>query len=192
MRPPVAVTQRDRTPVTPTRPTFCENDVYGNVLKIPPRMVPTPSARSPARDRGLVDPASGHFAERQKHAGRFDHHHDHHNAHGDDRHHLKLRNAEAQRRDDIDPRRRNDFVDMHDAEQRRQNGAGNDAEQYRHVADEAFEEAQQRKDDQEYEQRDAQALELVVGRVGKGAFGTVDNLGQGRQAAARPIDADPH
>jgi hypothetical protein len=27
MRPPVAVTQRDRTPVTPTRPTFCEKDV---------------------------------------------------------------------------------------------------------------------------------------------------------------------
>ena len=25
--PPVAVTQRERTPVTPTRPTFCENEV---------------------------------------------------------------------------------------------------------------------------------------------------------------------
>jgi len=27
MMPPVTVTQRERTPVTPTRPTFCENDV---------------------------------------------------------------------------------------------------------------------------------------------------------------------
>ena len=27
MAPPVAVTQRDLMPVTPTRPTFCENDV---------------------------------------------------------------------------------------------------------------------------------------------------------------------
>ena len=27
MHPPVTVTQRDRTPVTLTRPTFCENDV---------------------------------------------------------------------------------------------------------------------------------------------------------------------
>ncbi len=27
MTPPVAVTQRERTPVTPTRPTFWENEV---------------------------------------------------------------------------------------------------------------------------------------------------------------------
>ena len=27
MAPPATVTQRERTPVTPTRPTFCENDV---------------------------------------------------------------------------------------------------------------------------------------------------------------------
>ena len=36
MMPPTPVTQRLLTPVTPTNPTFCENDVYGNVLKIPP------------------------------------------------------------------------------------------------------------------------------------------------------------
>ena len=27
IKPPVAVTHLDRTPLTPTRPTFCENDV---------------------------------------------------------------------------------------------------------------------------------------------------------------------
>ena len=44
-----------------------------------------------ARDRCLVDPASGHLAEREKHACQFDHHHDHHDAHGDDRNQLKFR-----------------------------------------------------------------------------------------------------
>ena len=38
------------------------------MLKMPPRIVPTPSAPSPARDRCLVDPASGDLAEREKHA----------------------------------------------------------------------------------------------------------------------------
>lgn len=34
--PPATQTQRLRTPVTPTSPTFCENDVQGTVLNNPP------------------------------------------------------------------------------------------------------------------------------------------------------------
>ena len=48
MIPPATQTQRLRTPVTPTRPTFCEKLVYGKVLKRPPITVPRPSVRSPA------------------------------------------------------------------------------------------------------------------------------------------------
>ena len=55
--PPAAHTQRLRTPVMPTNPTFCENDVYGNVLRMPPSSVPRASARSPlvrsVRDSGM-------------------------------------------------------------------------------------------------------------------------------------------
>ena len=52
--PPMAATKRDRTPVTVTSPTFCENDVYGNVLNTPPITVPRPSARRP-RVRSSVE-----------------------------------------------------------------------------------------------------------------------------------------
>jgi hypothetical protein len=43
------------------------------------------------------------FAERQKHAERFDHHHDHDNAHGDDGHQMELRNAKPERGHDRAP-----------------------------------------------------------------------------------------
>ena len=36
------------TPVIDTRPTFCANAVYGNVLKTPPSTVDRPSARRPS------------------------------------------------------------------------------------------------------------------------------------------------
>ena len=48
MTPAHATTQRLLTPVRRTRPTFSENAVYGNELKMPPKMVATPSARTPA------------------------------------------------------------------------------------------------------------------------------------------------
>jgi hypothetical protein len=38
-----------------------------------------------AGDRRLIDLPPGHFAEREKHPGRLDHHDHHHDAHGDDR-----------------------------------------------------------------------------------------------------------
>ncbi len=55
MPPDTATTKRLRTPVMPTSPTFCENDVYGNVLKTPPMTVPRPSVASPrARSPGPI------------------------------------------------------------------------------------------------------------------------------------------
>ncbi len=48
MPPAVATTQRLRTRVMPTSPTFCAYAVYGKVLKTPPRTVERPSARSPS------------------------------------------------------------------------------------------------------------------------------------------------
>ncbi len=46
MTPAAATTQRLLTPVSRTRPTFSENAVYGNELKMPPMTVARPSARS--------------------------------------------------------------------------------------------------------------------------------------------------
>ncbi len=48
MTPAATQTQRLLTPVTPTRPMFCEKLVYGKVLKRPPISVPRPSTRRPA------------------------------------------------------------------------------------------------------------------------------------------------
>ena len=48
MTPAAVATNRDRTPVSDTRPTFWAKAVYGNVLKTPPITVPRPSARSPS------------------------------------------------------------------------------------------------------------------------------------------------
>ena len=81
---------------------------------------------------------------------------------------------------------------MHDAENGRKDGAGDDAEQHRDIGDEAGAPFDQAENHQQHEQRDAEALQLAVGRIGKGAGHAVDHLGQGRQAAAGPVDADPH
>ena len=45
--PPATHTQRLLTPVTPTRPTFCEKLVCGKVFRKPPIRVPRPSVRRP-------------------------------------------------------------------------------------------------------------------------------------------------
>jgi hypothetical protein len=45
--PPAVHTQRLNTPVTPTRPIFCEYETYGNVLRRPPIKVPGEFARNP-------------------------------------------------------------------------------------------------------------------------------------------------
>ncbi len=141
MTPPVAVTHRDRIPVTPTRPTFWENDVYGKVLKIPPRMRADAVGAKAAGDRRLIDLSPGHFAERQKHSGRFDHDHDHHDAHGDDRDQVEFRDTEPEWDHHIHPCRRHHLLEMHHAEQRRQYCAGDDAEQHGDIGDEAGEPA---------------------------------------------------
>ena len=47
MIPEAMHTQRLWTRVTLTSPTFCENDVCGKLLNVPPIIVPTPSTRNP-------------------------------------------------------------------------------------------------------------------------------------------------
>ena len=70
--------------------------------------------------------------------------------------------AETERNDDVDPGRRHNVIVMHDAQQRRQHRAGDDAEQHRDVGDETGEPADQAEYHQQHEQRDAQALKLAV------------------------------
>ncbi|GGC00345.1 hypothetical protein GCM10011572_22930 [Pseudoduganella buxea] len=48
MMPPATQTHRLLTPVTATRPTFCEKLVCGKVFRMPPSSVPRPSVRRPA------------------------------------------------------------------------------------------------------------------------------------------------
>jgi hypothetical protein len=50
---------------------------------MPPISVPRPSARRPLVSACWSILRVGHLAEREEHAGRFDHHDDHHQAHGD-------------------------------------------------------------------------------------------------------------
>ena len=56
---------------------------------MPPMSVPRPSVRRPRARSLLVDLALGHLAQRQEHAGRLDHHHDHHQRHGEDQHRVE-------------------------------------------------------------------------------------------------------
>ena len=105
---------------------------------------------------------------------------------------MEFRHAEAQRNDDIDPGRGHDAVEMHDAKKCGQHCAGDDSEQHRHVGDETGEPTDQTEDHQEHKQRDAQPFKLAVVWIGKRSRRSIDHLGQGRQTAARPIDADPH
>ena len=70
--------------------------------------------------------------------------------------------------------------------------ARDDAEQHRDIGDEAGAPFDQGENDQQHEQRDAEPLKLAVIGIGEGAGDAVDHLGQGRQAAAGPVDADPH
>ena len=72
---------------------------------------------------------------------------------------------------------------MHDPEQAGQDRAGDDAEQHRDIGDEAASPFDQAEDDQQHEQRDAEPLQLAVGRIGKRAGHAVDHLGQGRPLA---------
>ena len=105
---------------------------------------------------------------------------------------MELRQAEAERNDDVAPRRRPHFFEMHDAENAGEDRARNDAEQHRDVGEEARSPFDQAEDHQQHESADAKPLQLAVGRIGKGAGHAVDELGQGREAAAGPVDADPH
>jgi hypothetical protein len=49
-----------------------------------------------------------------------------------------------------------DLFEMHNAENRRENSAGDNAEQHRDVGDEALAPFDQRQNDQQHEQRDAE------------------------------------
>ncbi len=145
-----------------------------------------------ARQRLLIHLFVGHLSERQEHAERFDHHHDHDNAHGDARDQVEFRHAEMKRDDDVGPGRGRDFLEVHDAEDAGEDCAGDDAEQHRDIGDEARAPLDQPQDHQQDEQRNAESLQLSVARIGEGAGHAVDHLGQRRQAAAGPVHAHPH
>jgi hypothetical protein len=81
---------------------------------------------------------------------------------------------------------------MHDAKERRDYRAGNDAEKHRNVSDKARAPTHQAEDHHEHEQRDGEPFKLPIAGIGKRAGHTVDHFGERRQAAAGPIDADPH
>jgi hypothetical protein len=102
IHPPVAVTQRDLTPVTPTSLTFWEKDVYGIEYSAKNR-TDTIRAQSP-RQCDLIDLAVREFRERKKHSNRLDHHHDHDNAHRDNWHQVKFRDPESEWDDNVEPR----------------------------------------------------------------------------------------
>jgi hypothetical protein len=90
------------------------------------------------------------------------------------------------------PGRGRDLLEMHDAEHARQDRACDDAQQHRDIGEKAASPFDQAENDQQHEQRDAQPLQLAIARVGEGAGNAIDHLGQGRQAAAGPVDAHPH
>ncbi len=97
-----------------------------------------------------------------------------------------------QRQHDRGPRRRGDFLEMHHAEHGGKNGARDDAEQHGDIGDEAGAPFDQAEDHQQHEQRNAKALQLAVGGIWESVRHAIDHFGQGRQAAAGPVDADPH
>jgi hypothetical protein len=81
---------------------------------------------------------------------------------------------------------------MHDAEQACEDRAGDDAEQHRDIGDETRTPFDQAEDHQQHEQCNAEPLQLAISRIGKGAGDAVDHFGEGRQAAAGPVDTHPH
>ena len=174
--PPVTVTQRERTAVTLTRPTFC---VWKRVEDSADQGADAVGAQAPG-ERVTIDSFAGDFSERQKHPERFDHHHDHYDAHGDDGDKLKLRQPEMQRQHDRSPGRGEHFFEMHDSQHAGQQRACDDAEQHRDVGDEAGAPLDQAENHEQHEQRNAQSLQLAVTGIWKGALNSIDHLGQGR------------
>jgi hypothetical protein len=81
---------------------------------------------------------------------------------------------------------------MHHAQNAREHGAGDDAKQHGDVGEKAGAPFDQAENEEQHEQRDAESLQLSVSRIGKAAGDAVHHPGQRRQAAAGPVDADPH
>ena len=90
MPPAVATTQRLRTPVIPTRPTFCAKAVYGNVLKTPPSTVDSAVRAQAVREARRPHVAAGHLAHRDDVAGRLRHRDQGDDEHRDDRRDLEV------------------------------------------------------------------------------------------------------
>ena len=105
---------------------------------------------------------------------------------------MKLRQPEAEGNDQRAPRGGRDLVEMHDAEDAGENGAGDDPEQHRDVGKETRTPPDQAEDEQQHESGDAEPLQLAIGGIGERAGHAVDDLGQRRQSAAGPVDADAH
>ena len=79
-----------------------------------------------AGEAGAVYLAVGHFAQRQKHAGGLDHHHDHHQRHRQNQDRVKHRKAELKRHYEIKPGCLADFVKVHQTQRRGHHAANHD------------------------------------------------------------------
>ena len=125
-----------------------------------------------------VDLAAGHGAKREKHAGRFDEHDCHHQAHGQARDQIELRHAELQRQDRAHDRLLGNAGKIRPAETDGDQIADRDPDQDRDVLQKAAGELDHQEDHGEHEPGDQQ----IAGRAEIRLAG----------AAAGPIDADPH
>jgi hypothetical protein len=163
MMPPATQTKRLRTPVTPTRPTFCENDGVGEGVEDAADHGAEAVGAQACGQHRLGHLLAGHVAQRQEHAGRFDHDDDHHQRHGDDQHRIEDRHAEAERRDQGEPAGFGDLVEMHHAERGGDDAADDDAEQDRDVGDEALAEAGDGEDRDQHDRRDDDVADRRVG-----------------------------
>jgi hypothetical protein len=122
-------------------------------------------------------------AEREEHAGGFDHHHDHDQRHREDQDRVDLRHAEVEGQDDVEPGRLADLLEGHETKESGHNGADHDAEQHRDVGDEALGVLHDQQDRHQHQRRDAEAAEIGVFRVGQRRHDG-QALGQGRYRGA--------
>ena len=102
--------------------------------------------RRPAERAWRIDAFAGHVAQREEHARRFDHHHDHHKAHGEDEQRIENRRAEVERQHKVKPAGGCHFGKGHLAHDCGKYAADQDAKQHSDVLDKAFAETGNGKD----------------------------------------------
>jgi hypothetical protein len=104
-KPPAAAqTYGDETPVMPTRPTFCEKEVYGNAFQDAAGQNAEPVRAKRLRELSPAQFSVGHTRERKDDVSGFDKRDDHDERHGQDRHNMKGGRAELKGDHEGDPR----------------------------------------------------------------------------------------